>query len=107
MLKKAIIAICLLVAQQSAASDCRSLEAEYTRYDSDRTRLELSGIADDSAIREQVRVQKISIIMQRQAMVLDLIIASGCDLPAPPKPFSQRGSLCGTSPQACRDLTSD
>lgn len=92
----------LVVGSSLHAAECVELAKEYVRYDGDRVRFELSGIQDSSMPREQTRLASIMIILQRQAIVLDLMIAHGCDLPDPPQEFSHRGLLCQGSPQACR-----
>jgi len=82
------------------ANDCHSLLSEYSRYDSLRNGLEVRGIDDNSALRSDLDLSRISIIMQRQAMVLDIIIAHQCDLPEPPKEFNHMGVVCSQMPKA-------
>lgn len=100
--KLTVIIFLLFVSSPSYAADCAALANEYGRYDGDRVRFELAGIQDNSAPREQNRLASIMIILQRQSMVLNLMIAQGCDLPDPPREFSPRGMMCQGSPQACR-----
>lgn len=96
------IVCALLLGSPSHAADCATLLTEYERYDSDRVRFEILGIQDNSASREQNRLTAVMILLQRQGMVLDLILAQGCDLPDPPREFSTPGVMCQGSPQACR-----
>jgi|GEM_PF-3600593 len=98
-----IFFVFIFFAFPTLADQCAKLEQEYYRYDSERIHFELSGIGDNSALRSENRLAAIQVILQRQAIVLDMIVASDCPLPEPPKPFSKRGVMCQGSPQACRD----
>lgn len=102
-MKLMIFVVMIIVGGPVLADQCEYLGSEYARYDSDRLRFEVSGILDDSAIRAENRLSAVQIILQRQAMVLDMIIASECPLPDPPRPFSATGIMCQGSPQACRE----
>jgi len=82
---------------------CEDLAKEYTRYDGGRLRFEVSGIQNDSAFQADNRLTALQIILEKQAIAVELIIASDFALPAPPRPFSETGIMCQGSPQACRD----
>lgn len=92
-----------LLGSPAASQNCDLLTVEYTRYDSERSLAEVSGIMDNSALRSENRLTSVLIFLQRQSMVLDMIIASDCPLPPPPRPFNRVGALCQGSPQACRE----
>jgi hypothetical protein len=102
-MRLAAILFFALLGSPAASQDCDLLTVEYTRYDSDRTRVEVSGLVDNSALRSENRLTSVLIFLQRQSMILDMIIASGCPLPPPPRLFSRQGALCQGSPQACRE----
>lgn len=93
----------IIFASPAFGDQCADLEQEYSRYDADRARFEISGFSDNSALRSENRLSAILVILQRQSIVLDLIIARDCPLPDPPRPFSSVGVICQGSPRNCRD----
>jgi len=81
---------------------CEELTKSYSKYDKERTRLEVSGFRDDSAPRETNRLVAISLILQRQSIVLDMIIARDCIIPEAPD-FANKSFICRQNPQNCRE----
>jgi len=99
-MRLAAILFFALLGSPAASQDCDLLTVEYTRYDGDRIRIEVSGIVDELALRAENRLTSVLIFLQRQSMILDMIISSDCPLPPPPRQFSRSGAVCQGSPQA-------
>ena len=66
------------------AATCEELTLSFSKYDLAATILERKSSSDDSTLRATTYQVAVSNILRRQGLVLDVMIAQECDLPAIP-----------------------
>lgn len=68
-----------------AAQDCESLNVAYERYNNASGYFDRVSKSETSTLRAETAQSALTNILIRQSMVLDMIIASGCEIPKPPE----------------------
>lgn len=83
-------------ANSQEASNCESLSEHFSRYDAAAMFFDRSSRSESSTLRAETAQSALTNILLRQGMVLDMMIAQGCDLPAPPE-FPLLGLIRGNN----------
>ncbi len=64
---------------------CKDLNLRFSKFDTALTVFDRAGRFDDSTLRTATAQSAMTNILLRQGIILDMIIAQGCDMPAPPE----------------------
>lgn len=81
---QAAIAALLLSSGAAFAQDCATLTAACSKFDSAMIFFDRSSKSETSALRAETAQSAMTNILLRQGIIVDMLIAQDCELPAPP-----------------------
>jgi hypothetical protein len=87
-LKLMTILAALTVATMSSAataSDCAGLTIKYSKYNVAAAFFDRTSKVDNSTLRQETALSALNNIYARQSIIVDMMIAKGCELPEPPE----------------------
>ncbi|VDS08860.1 hypothetical protein PARHAE_02045 [Paracoccus haematequi] len=78
------MAAVVLSSGAAAAQDCASLTAAYSKFDNALIFFDRSSKSESSTLRAETAQSAMTNILLRQGIIVDMMIAGGCELPPPP-----------------------
>ncbi len=69
----------------ATASDCAGLATKYSKYNVAATFFDRTSKVDNSTLRQETALSALNNIFARQSIIVDMMIAKGCELPEPPE----------------------